>query len=92
MDRAVAVCMSRFILRPMDTARVFESTDGQAVRLPKEFRFAVDEVEIFRRGDEVVLREPKRSAVGIFDALASMSDDFFADGRHDPPPQTRKGL
>ena len=76
----------------MDTTRVFESAEGQAVRLPKEFQFAVDEVEIFRRGDEVILREPKRSAVGIFHALASMPDDFFEDGRIDPPPQKRKGL
>jgi antitoxin VapB len=76
----------------MATARVFKSGNSQAVRLPKEFRFAVDELEIFRRGDEVVLREPKRSAVGIFHALASMPDDFFEDGRVDPPPQKRRGL
>jgi antitoxin VapB len=76
----------------MATARVFKSGNSQAVRLPKEFRFETDELEIFRRGDEVVLREPRRSAVGIFHALASMSDDFFAEGRHDPPPQEREGL
>jgi len=37
-------------------AKVFQSGNSQAVRLPKEFRFDVDEVEIFRRGDELVLR------------------------------------
>jgi antitoxin VapB len=76
----------------MATARVFKSGNSQAVRLPKEFRFNVDELEIFRRGDEVVLREPSSSAVGIFHALASMSDDFFSEGRDDPPPQEREEL
>lgn len=37
-------------------AKVFQSGNSQAVRLPKEFRFDVEEVEIFRRGDELILR------------------------------------
>jgi antitoxin VapB len=41
----------------MATARVFRSGSGQAVQLPKEFRLKAKEVEIFRRGDEIVLRE-----------------------------------
>jgi len=32
----------------MDTARVFRSGNSQAIRQPKEFRFAGKEVEIFR--------------------------------------------
>ncbi|MHB8423808.1 MAG: antitoxin, partial [Gammaproteobacteria bacterium] len=46
----------------MSTARIFKSGNSQAVRLPKEFRFRAKEVEIFRRGEEVVLREEKLSA------------------------------
>ena len=38
----------------MTFARIFQSGNSQAVRLPKDFRFDVDQVEIFRRGDEVV--------------------------------------
>jgi antitoxin VapB len=76
----------------MSTARVFKSGNSQAVRLPKEFRFDVDEVEIFRRGDEIVLKEPKHGLAAAFDALASMPDDFLADGIDDPPPQAREGL
>ena len=41
----------------MATAKVFRSGNSQAVRLPKEFRVSSNEVEIFRRGDEIVLRE-----------------------------------
>ncbi|MBC8438206.1 MAG: AbrB/MazE/SpoVT family DNA-binding domain-containing protein, partial [Deltaproteobacteria bacterium] len=38
----------------MNTAKIFRSGNSQAVRLPKEFQFDVSEVEIYRRGDEVV--------------------------------------
>jgi len=76
----------------MTKARVFKSGNSQAVRLPKAFRFRVTEVEILRRGDEVILREPKNSLAAAFDALASMPRDFMAGGRRDRPPQKRKGL
>lgn len=74
----------------MTQARIFQSGNSQAVRLPKEFRFNTDRVEIFRRGDEVVLREIPSSAAAIFDVLASFPEDFMADGRDDPPPQERE--
>ena len=76
----------------MPKARVFKSGNSQAVRLPKEFRFRVKEVEILRRGDEIVLREPRRSLAQAFEALASMPEDFMAEGRKDEPPQKRDGL
>jgi virulence-associated protein VagC len=44
-----------------DTTTVFQSGNSQAVRLPKEYRFKTKTVEIFRRGDEVVLREKPRT-------------------------------
>lgn len=73
----------------MTYARVFQSGNSQAVRLPKDFRFEVDEVEILRQGDDVVLRVPRRSAAVAFDALAAMPEDFMAEGRDDAPPQER---
>lgn len=76
----------------MSRAKIFKSGNSQAVRLPKEFRFRVKEVEISRRGDEIVLREPKRSLVDAFEALASMPEDFMAEGRKDEPPQKREDL
>jgi antitoxin VapB len=76
----------------MGVARIFKSGNSQAVRLPKEFRFDVSEVEIFRRGDEIVLREPRRNLGSAFDALAGMPNDFMAEGRHDQPPQEREAL
>jgi antitoxin VapB len=73
-------------------ARIFKSGNSQAVRLPKEFRFDVDEVEISRRGREVVLQAPKRNLGQAFAALATMPDDFMAGGRQDQKPQNREAL
>ena len=76
----------------MATARVFMSGNSQAVRLPKEFRVRSAELEIFRRGDELVLREPSGGLSRAFDLLAQLPDDFLPDGRDDTPSQRRKGL
>ncbi len=76
----------------MSTARVFTSGNSQAVRLPKQFRLKASEVDIFRRGDEIVLREKAKGMTRAFDLLAGLPDDFMADGRQDAPPQKRKGL
>lgn len=76
----------------MATARVFKSGNSQAVRLPKEYRFHGEEVEIFRRGEEVVLREKGQGMARAFDLLVSLPDDFMAEGRHDPPAEERDDL
>jgi antitoxin VapB len=76
----------------MIKAKVFKSGNSQAVRLPKEFRFDVKEVEIFRRGNEVVLQKPKRRLSQALAILRALPDDFMADGREDLPPQEREPL
>jgi antitoxin VapB len=76
----------------MATARVFRSGNSQAVRLPKQFRLQSKEVEIFRRGDEIVLREKEGTMVRAFDLLAGLPDDLELAGRENDPPQKRKGL
>jgi antitoxin VapB len=37
------------------TAKVFFTNRSQAVRLPKEFQFEVDEVYISRQGEKIIL-------------------------------------
>jgi antitoxin VapB len=76
----------------MATARVFRSGNSQAVRLPKEFRLKSKEVEIFRRGEEIVLREKEKGLARAFEILANLPDDFLPDGRGDAPPQQREGI
>ena len=76
----------------MTFARVFQSGNSQAVRLPKEFRLDVEQVEIFRQGDDIVLRQKPADASAIFDLLASLPDDFMASGRDDMAPQEREAF
>ncbi len=49
-------------------------------------------MEIFRRGDETVLREKDGTMVRAFDLLASLPADLEFVGREKDPPQKRKGL
>ena len=76
----------------MTTAKVFRSGNSQAVRLPKEFRFKAKEVEVFRRGDEVVLREKPANMLKAYELLLALPDDFTVRGEDDDVPQEREGL
>lgn len=76
----------------MAIARVFRSGNSQAVRLPKEFQVKSKELEIFRRGEEIVLREKQKGLARAFEILANLPDDFLPEGRRDTPPQERDGL
>jgi antitoxin VapB len=76
----------------MAKAKVFRSGNSQAVRLPKEFQFDAEEVEIFRRGEEIVLRKQAQTLARAFDLLTSLPADAVSEERHDPPPQKRKRL
>ena len=71
-------------------AKIFQSGNSQAVRIPKEFRFDVSEVEIFKRGDEVILKPKPKSLKAAFELFTNLSDDFMADGRDDSLPQERE--
>jgi len=72
----------------MDTAKVFQSGNSQAVRLPKQYRFESNEVLIFRRGDEVVLREKPTSLERAFDLICDLPEF----DRQDDVPQERDDL
>jgi antitoxin VapB len=75
----------------MATARVFKSGNSQAVRLPKEFQFSGREVEIFRRGDEVVLRQKPRGMERAFEIIANLDIDVDAlEEARKELPQSRK--
>jgi antitoxin VapB len=76
----------------MATARVFKSGNSQAVRLPKKFRVNSKELEISRRGDEIILREKTGSMARAFELLAGLPEDFSPKGRGKDKPQKRKGL
>ncbi|WP_299364871.1 antitoxin [uncultured Paracoccus sp.] len=77
-------------------AKVFQSGNSQAVRLPKDFRFEVSEVEVSREGDALILR-PKPAAGQRWASLRAavergFSEDFLRDGREQPADQQRADL
>jgi antitoxin VapB len=56
--------------------KVFKSGNLQAVRIPQEFQIADKEVEILKRGDELVIRPVrKQSAAIIFDLLVGFEGE-----------------
>ena len=76
----------------MTTAKVFQSGNSQAVRLPHEMRLDVSEVEITRHGDVLILRplRPQATLASAFDALTGIGDDFLPGGREQGETQERE--
>jgi antitoxin VapB len=62
-------------------AKVFWTGRSQAVRLPKEFRFATDTVLVHREGEAVVLEPADEWPEGWVESFAGAPADF------ERPPQ-----
>lgn len=76
----------------METAKVFENGRSQAVRLPKKYRFNVDEVVVQQLGDAILL-VPEGSLWQTFlEGLDSFTEDVFADGRDQGIQEKRVSL
>jgi antitoxin VapB len=76
----------------MKTAKLFRNGESQAVRLPKEFRFAGSEVLIQRVGDAVVLLPKARSWNTLLGSLEKFPADFMADRDQPREPDVREQL
>jgi antitoxin VapB len=70
-------------------AKVFQSGNSQAVRLPKEFRFDGKEVEISKSAGSVILTPVKNDFEKAFLALTELKDAFKDFERDNSPPQER---
>jgi antitoxin VapB len=73
----------------MVTVKVLRRGGAQIVRVPKQFRLKGEEVEVFRRGEEIILREKSRGMARAFELLASLQLGRIPK---DGPTQKRKGL
>jgi antitoxin VapB len=73
----------------MDTAKLFLNGQSQAVRLPKEFRFAGDRVYVKRLGNAVVLLPYDAPWQTLLDSLELFSPDFM-ETREQPPLEERE--
>jgi antitoxin VapB len=73
-------------------ARVFQSGNSQAVRLPKQFRLRSKQVQVFRRGSDIVLRERPAKLSELLEDLPPLPDDAFPDDIPDTPPEPIEGF
>jgi len=69
--------------------KVFKSGNSQAVRLPKELQFSCKHVEIFKRNNEVIIREIPQNLEQAYRLLTQLPDDFLEGDRRDELPQKR---
>lgn len=76
----------------MATTKVFRSGNSKAVRIPRQFQIPTGAVEIFQRGDELVVRQKPRNLAQAFELLTGLSKDFFSKGRRQPRADKRVRL
>ena len=77
----------------MDTARLFRNGRSQAVRLPKDYAMAGDEVYVKRINGAVLLIPKDADPWGPFvDSLEKFSDDFLSDKRDQGTFERRDAL
>ena len=76
----------------MATARVFKSGNSQAVRLPKQFRVKTKELEIEKRGNEIILSEKPVGMERAFQLLSELVNIDALKDRKKDKPQKRKDL
>lgn len=75
----------------LETAKLFQNGQSQAVRLPKEFRFQGDEVYIKKVGNAVVLLPVDKPWQTWIESLDLFSADFM-EQREQPAQQQREDL
>lgn len=63
----------------MTTARLFKLGNAQAVRIPARFRIDADEVEVFKRGDELILRAKPETAADMFARIRAKHRTDWSD-------------
>lgn len=68
----------------MATAKLFMSGRSQAVRLPREFRMAGNEVRVRRFAFGVLLEPLQIDPKAWFEALDRFEEPFMPDGRGQP--------
>jgi antitoxin VapB len=75
----------------MQTAKLFQNGQSQAVRLPKEFRFEGSEVFVKRTHNAVILIPKDNPWESMFRGLEGFTDDFMSE-RNQPENQEREEL
>ena len=75
----------------MQTAKIFINGRSQAVRLPKDFRFAGEDVYIKKVGKMVILIPKDDPWSSLINSLDQFTDDFM-ESREQPNQTQRENL
>ncbi len=75
----------------MDTAKLFQSGNSQAIRLPKAYRLPGNKVYLKRMGSAIVVLPEDSAWQPMIESLSEFDDDFMTD-RNQPPQQERPEL
>jgi len=67
-------------------AKIFMHGGSQAVRLPKEFRFEVAEVDIRKEGDALILEPPPKARKRTAEEWAAFWAEIDAHNKIEPFP------
>ena len=74
----------------MLSTKTFMSGNSQAIRIPKEYQIAENELLINKIGNTIIIF-PKNDPWELFkQGLTEFSDDYFEEGRNQPAMQVRK--
>ena len=77
----------------LQCGHILKSGNSLAVRIPKELRFEapVDEVEVERVGESLVVRPVGAPLTGVLEKFAAFSPGFMAGGRDSEEESERDG-
>ena len=75
----------------MQTARVFNNGNSQAIRIPKEYRFEQDEVIMNKIGSAIVIFQRADRFNVLMESLKEFTTDLFEDGRPSQTQQQERG-
>ena len=64
-------------VKKLETAKLFQNGNSQAVRLPKAFRIPGNEVKIYKKGKQVILEPIETTWDSLFESLNEFPEDFF---------------
>ena len=73
-----------------EIAKLFQNGRSQAVRLPREFRFAGDRVRIRRVAEGILLQPVVQDSAEWFAKLDELNSEPFLADRRQPAPPKRK--
>ena len=65
----------------MQTAKVFNNGNSQAIRIPKEYRFNCHEVSVRKVGSAIIIFQPNDRLSILTESLNEFTPDFLEHGR-----------